>query len=116
MSSFSDLNPVLQAFLATVFTWLMTAVGAAMVFGLKNMNRRVLDLMLGFAGGVMIAASIWSLILPAMDLAEADGLPRWMPAVVGFACGGVFLFVVDKVLPHLHPGLARDQAEGIKTT
>ncbi|MBC7293724.1 MAG: ZIP family metal transporter [Thermoleophilia bacterium] len=116
MSSFGDLNPVLQAFLATVFTWLMTAVGAAMVFGLKNMNRRVLDLMLGFAGGVMIAASIWSLILPAMDLAEADGLPRWMPALVGFACGGVFLFVVDKVLPHLHPGLARDQAEGIKTT
>jgi ZIP family zinc transporter len=114
--AFSALNPVLQAFLATLFTWFMTAVGAAFVFGMKSINRRVVDLMLGFAAGVMIAASVWSLLIPAMDLAEADGLPTWMPALVGFICGGLFLFAVDRTLPHLHPGLSSDHAEGLKTS
>lgn len=116
MPPFAELNPVLQAFVATVFTWLMTAIGAAFVFGLKTVNRRVLDLMLGFAAGVMIAASVWSLLIPAIDLAEQDGLPGWMPALVGFLLGGVFLFAVDQVLPHLHPGLSSDHAEGIETS
>jgi len=116
MASFGEMNPILQALVATVFTWLMTAIGAAFVFGFKSMNRRVLDLMLGFAAGVMIAASVWSLLIPAMNLAEADGLPAWMPALVGFICGGVFLFAVDRVLPHLHPGLSSDRAEGIRTS
>ncbi|MFH0915220.1 MAG: ZIP family metal transporter [bacterium] len=116
MPSFGELNPILQAFLATVFTWFMTAVGASLVFGMKTMNRRMLDLMLGFAAGVMIAASVWSLLIPAIDLAEADGLPGWMPALVGFIVGGIFLSVLDRVLPHLHPGLSSDHAEGIKTS
>jgi zinc transporter, ZIP family len=116
VSSFSEWSPILQAFLATVFTWLMTALGASLVFGMKSINRRVVDLMMGFAAGVMIAASVWSLLIPAMDLAEADGLARWMPALVGFVCGGLFLFAVDRILPHLHPGLSSDHAEGIKTS
>ncbi|MBN1628281.1 MAG: ZIP family metal transporter [Thermoleophilia bacterium] len=116
MSSFSEWSPILQAFLATVFTWLMTSVGAAFVFGMKSVNQRMVNLMLGFAAGVMIAASVWSLLIPAMDLAEADGLPRWMPALVGFVCGGLFLFAVDRTLPHLHPGLSSDHTEGIKTS
>lgn len=115
MSWFRDLDPILQALLATVFTWLMTAVGAAFVFGLKGINRRVVDLMLGFAAGVMMAASVWSLLIPAIDLAEADGLVPWMPALVGFIAGGVFLFAIDRLLPHLHPGLSSDHAEGLKT-
>lgn len=116
MSSFGEWNPILQALLATVFTWFMTAIGASFVFGMKSMNRRVVDLMLGFAAGVMIAASVWSLLIPAMDLAEADGQPAWMPALVGFICGGLFLFAVDRILPHLHPGLSSDHAEGLKTS
>ncbi len=116
MSIFDGLDPVLQAFLATVFTWGMTAIGAALVFGVKSLNQRLIDLMLGFAAGVMIAASVWSLLIPAMDLAEADGLPRWMPALVGFICGGLFLYGVDRVLPHLHTGLPGSWAEGPKTS
>ncbi|MBN1319874.1 MAG: ZIP family metal transporter [Thermoleophilia bacterium] len=116
MSSFSEWHPILQAFIATVFTWLMTSMGAAFVFGMKSINRRVVDLMLGFAAGVMIAASVWSLLIPSMDLAEADGLPRWMPALVGFLLGGLFLFAIDRVLPHVHPGLSSDHAEGLKTS
>lgn len=116
MSSFSEFHPILQALMATVFTWLMTSVGAAFVFGMKSINRRVVDLMLGFAAGVMIAASVWSLLIPSMDLAEADGLPKWMPALVGFMVGGLFLFAVDRILPHVHPGLSSDHAEGVKTS
>jgi len=116
MSSFSEWDPILQAFLATVFTWLLTAIGASLVFGMKTMSRRVVDLMLGFAAGVMIAASVWSLLIPAIDLAEADGQPKWVPALVGFIGGGLFLFGVDRLLPHLHPGLTSDHAEGLKTT
>jgi len=116
VSLFEQSSPILQAFIAAVFTWLLTTLGAATVFGMKSIDRRVVDLMLGFAGGVMIAASVWSLLIPAMDLAEADGLPRWMPALVGFVCGGLFLFAVDHVLPHLHPGPLGDHAEGIHTS
>ncbi len=116
MSPFSEWDPILQAFLATVFTWFMTAIGASFVFGMKSMSRRLVDLMLGFAAGVMIAASVWSLLIPAMDLAEADGQPMWMPALVGFILGGLFLFGVDRILPHLHPGLSSDHAEGLKSS
>ena len=116
MSVFRDLNPILQAFLATVFTWFMTAIGASFVFGVKSVNQRLVDLMLGFAAGVMMAASVWSLLIPAIALAEADGLPGWIPALAGFIGGGLFLFAVDRILPHLHPGLSSDHAEGLKTT
>jgi len=113
---FSELSPILQALLATIFTWLMTAIGASFVFFMKGMSRRVLDLMLGFAAGVMIAASVWSLLLPAMDLAESDGITPWMPALAGFALGGLFLFVVDRILPHLHPGLSSEHTEGLQVS
>lgn len=111
----SSLPTVLQALLATLFTWLMTALGAAFVFINKTVSRRLLVTMLGFAAGVMIAASFFSLLLPAIDLAEASGIPGWLPAVTGFLAGGAFLYAVDKILPHLHAGLATDQSEGIKT-
>ncbi len=111
----SGFSPVLQALLATLFTWLMTAVGAAGVFFFRSVNRRVLNAMLGFAAGVMIAASFWSLLAPAIEMAEGGPLPAWLPAVVGFLAGGAFLWAVDRVLPHLHMGLRTEQAEGVKT-
>ena len=85
------------------------------MFLAKNVSRSLLDAMLGFAAGVMIAASFWSLLAPAIEMSEGSGVPGWMPAVVGFLLGGAFLWVVDRVLPHLHLGLV-EQAEGIKTT
>jgi ZIP family zinc transporter len=104
-----------MALLATLFTWGLTALGSAMVFFFRTMNRRVLNLMLGFAAGVMIAASYWSLLAPAIQMAEDMDVPSWLPAVVGFLAGGIFLWVVDHLIPHLHLGLPREDAEGIKT-
>lgn len=114
---FSNLDPVGQALVATLFTWFMTAAGAAMVFFFKEINRVVLNGMLGFAAGVMIAASFWSLLAPAIEMVEADGnISPWIPATVGFLAGGAFLLAVDKVLPHLHIGLPVEEAEGVKTS
>jgi ZIP family zinc transporter len=110
--TFVSLHPVLQALLATLFTWGLTALGAVPVFFLRTMNRRFLDTMLGFAAGVMIAASYWSLLAPAIEM--ADG--HWAPATIGFLLGGGFLWVVDRILPHLHPGLPMGEAEGIRTS
>lgn len=113
MDLFTQLHPVVQALFATIFTWLLTAVGAALVFFMKEMSRKTLDLMLGFAAGVMIAASVWSLLIPAMDFAEQGGTLPWIPALAGFVGGGLFLFVVDRILPHLHPGLSAEYTEGV---
>ena len=112
---FQQFPPVLQALFATIFTWAVTALGAAFVFIGKTVTRKLMDGMLGFAAGVMIAASFFSLLLPAIDMAESSGVPGWLPAVAGFLLGGFFLWVIDKTLPHLHQGLAINQAEGIKT-
>lgn len=114
-AAFIELNPVLQAFIATLFTWSLTALGAALVFIFREINRTVLDGMLGFAAGVMIAASFWSLLAPAIEMAQGSFLPAWVPATTGFLMGGVFLWVVDKFLPHLHLGFPREEAEGIQT-
>jgi len=109
-------HPVQQALLATLFTWFVTALGASLVFFFKNFNQKVLDAMLGFAAGVMLAASFWSLLAPAIEMTgELSSLPIWLPALVGFMAGGLFLAGVDKILPHLHPGFKIDQAEGIPT-
>ncbi|MCL7412703.1 MAG: ZIP family metal transporter [ANME-2 cluster archaeon] len=108
-----QLNPVLQALAAALFTWGMTAFGASVVFSARDMSRRVLDGMLGFAAGVMIAASFWSLLVPALEMAAHLDIPVWFPAASGFLLGGLFLGGVDKVLPHLHIGVP--QAEGIRT-
>ncbi|AUJ26942.1 ZIP family metal transporter [Virgibacillus dokdonensis] len=110
---FLTLHPIIQALIATLFTWGMTALGAALVFTTKNFNQRFLDSMLGFAGGVMIAASFWSLLSPALDMAEANGDTPWVPAAIGFMFGGIALWGVDKVLPHLHPTSPIQEAEGI---
>lgn len=111
-----EINPVLLALMATLFTYAVTALGASMVFFFKTINKKVLNLMLGFAAGVMIAASFWSLLDPAIKMVEERGGIPWVPAVIGFLGGGVFLYGLDKILPHLHLGLARDKAEGIPTT
>jgi len=108
-------NPVVQALVATCFTWLMTAAGAAVVFPAKQLSRRMLDAMLGFAAGVMIAASCWSLLIPSIEMAAEWSIPAWIPATVGFLLGAAFLRLLDRLLPHLHPGMATKNAEGVKT-
>jgi ZIP family zinc transporter len=112
---FTGLSPIYQALVATLFTWLVTAAGAALVFFFKSINRKTLDAMLGFAAGVMIAASYWSLLAPAIEMAEESNLPAWVPATSGFLLGGAFLWLIDKLLPHLHPGFPKEEAEGIST-
>jgi len=113
---FVEWHPVQQALLATGFTWAVTALGAAVVFVFDTVNRKLLDAMLGFAAGIMIAASFWSLLAPAIAMTEAAGGTPWVPAVTGFLAGGAFLWAVDKVLPHLHLGFPMEEAEGIKTS
>jgi len=113
---FAGLNPILQALIATLFTWFVTALGAGLVFFFKTINRKVLDGMLGFAAGVMIAASFWSLLAPAIEMAEESSLPAWIPATAGFLMGGLFLYIADKIIPHLHLGFPMEEAEGIKTS
>ncbi len=112
----ANLHPVLQALVGTLFTWFLTACGAAAVFVTKTINRKLLDAMLGFAAGVMIAASFWSLLAPAIEMSEGKALPPFVPAVIGFLLGGIFLRVVDRILPHLHLGFPMEEAEGIKTS
>lgn len=116
MDWFLDLNPVVQALLATLFTWFVTAVGSATVFFFKKINKKVLNAMLGFAAGVMIAASFWSLLAPAIDMAEALDQNAVFMAAAGFLSGGAFLFLADKLMPHLHMGQKTKDAEGIKTS
>lgn len=113
---FSALNPILQALVATLFTWFVTALGAGLVFFFRHINRKILDGMLGFAAGVMIAASYWSLLAPAIEMAQESNLPAWFPATAGFLLGGLFLWVVDKLLPHLHLNFPMEEAEGIQTS
>lgn len=109
-------NPIWQALAATGFTWFMTALGAAMVFFVKSIRRKTLDLMLGFAAGVMLAASFWSLLEPAIEMCEAAGQIRWLKPLIGFLLGGAFLFLADSLLPHLHPGGSVEGPEGPKST
>jgi ZIP family zinc transporter len=116
LESLLDYNPVLLALGATLFTWLLTAAGSSMVFFFKSINKKVMNFMLGFAAGVMISASFWSLLQPAIEMSEKKGSIPWLPAVIGFLSGGAFLLLIDKVLPHLHMGLTTDKAEGIKTS
>ena len=105
-------NAITQALIATLFTWFVTAAGAAPVLFTKRFNQKIMDGMLGLAAGVMIAASYWSLLAPAIEMSGGD----WKPATIGFLVGGLFLYLIDKILPHLHLGLETAQAEGIKTT
>ncbi|MDI9256202.1 ZIP family metal transporter [Flavobacterium sedimenticola] len=110
---FESIDPILAAFYATMFTWFLTALGASFVFFFKSMNRVVLDGMLGFTGGVMVAASFWSLLAPAIDMSEGEGFIKVIPAAVGFLLGAFFIFGLDKVLPHLHINFK--ETEGMKS-
>ncbi len=112
MSYLAGLNPILQALLATLFTWFLTALGAVPVFFAKTLNRKVLDTMLGMASGVMIAASFWSLLAPAIEMSQGS----WIPAAVGFLLGGVVLRGIDRVLPHVHSLMPSTEAEGLSTS
>lgn len=116
MEWFVQLSPIIQALLATLFTWGVTALGASIVFFFKSIHKEVLNAMLGFAAGVMIAASFWSLLAPGIELAEQLGQVAYITASLGFLAGGLFLYGVDKILPHLHIGEETHQAEGIKTS
>lgn len=117
LESFSQLNPVMQAFVAGLFTWGCTIIGASFVFFFKSVNRKVLDVMSGFAAGVMIAASFWSLLAPSISHAEENGYGvwAWVPASIGFLLGGVFLRMTDKIVPHLHLGEPIENREGPQT-
>lgn len=110
------IGPVWSALLATTFTWLVTALGASLVFFFKTMRRSILDPMLGFTGGVMVAASFWSLLNPSIEMSEHmfPGM-AWMPAAVGFLLGALFLFALDKFMPHLHINFGVEESEGMRT-
>lgn len=110
---FETTPPVLGALYATLFTWGLTALGASFVFFFKTMNRAVLDGMLGFTGGVMVAASFWSLLAPGIEMSPGEGFIKVIPAAVGFTLGALFIFGLDKVLPHVHINFK--ETEGIKT-
>ena len=110
---FKNTDPVLGALYATLFTWGLTALGASLVFFVKEMNRAVLDGMLGFTGGVMVAASFWSLLAPGIEMSPGEGFIKVIPAAVGFGFGALFIFGLDKILPHIHINFK--ESEGIKT-
>lgn len=112
---FKSIDPLYAALIATVFTWSLTALGASLVFFFREINRKILDTMLGFTGGVMVAASFWSLLLPAIEMAEGASVASWVPAATGFVGGAAFLFSVDKVLPHLHIHFETMEREGLRT-
>jgi ZIP family zinc transporter len=109
-------SPIAQTLMATLFTWSITAAGAALVFFTKTVKPKLMDSMLGFAAGVMIAASFWSLLAPGIEMAQQMGHIPWLTAVIGFMGGGLFMRLTDHLLPHLHLGLPVEQSEGIKTS
>lgn len=113
LNFFSNLNPIMASLYAGIFTWSLTALGAALVFLFKNPKRSILDMMLGFTGGVMVAASFWSLLSPAIEMSGGTGFVKVFPSVIGFFLGALFLYILDKLLPHLH--LYADETEGVKT-
>jgi zinc transporter, ZIP family len=112
---FLELHPIWQALIAGTWCWITTAIGASVVFMNRKVSRKFLDASLGFAAGVMIAASIWSLLEPSMEMAESMGLVKWIPATMGFLIGALVIRLADAYVPHLHLGLPKEQAEGIET-
>jgi len=112
---FESLGPVKAALVATTGTWLLTAAGASLVLFFGQVHRKFLDAMLGFTGGVMVAASFWSLLAPAIEMSDGEGFARVVPSALGFALGAVFIFALDKFTPHLHINFSKDEAEGPAT-
>jgi ZIP family zinc transporter len=115
VSYFEGIHPITGALYATLFTWGVTAAGAALVFFFKTMNRAVLDGFLGFTGGVMVAASFWSLLAPGIEMSPGDGFVKVIPAATGFLLGALFIFLLDKVLPHIHINFKESEKEGVET-
>lgn len=115
MEWISSQNHILLALLATLMTWALTALGAAMVFFFKEIKQRVLNTMLGFAAGVMIAASFWSLLAPAIEMAESLTIPAWLVAAIGFLGGATFLWLADRLMPHMHFNSKNGESEGVST-
>lgn len=115
LDAVSSFSPITVAFLAGIFTYLLTALGSAGVLFIRQVNNRILDLMLGSAAGIMIAASFWSLLAPSIELSENFGGIKWLPPALGFLLGAAFLRIVDMLLPHLHIGLDESETEGIRT-
>jgi len=116
MDNFLTLSPILQALIATLFTWAITALGAGMVFLTRNVSNRFLNAALGFAAGVMIAAAYWSLLAPSVELSRGGKLPVWLPPMAGFLLGGGVIWIIDRVLPHLHLGFPEADIEGLPTS
>jgi ZIP family zinc transporter len=115
-NNFKSFDPILQALSGGCFTWGLTALGAAVVFCTMQVNKKLMDFMLGFTAGVMIAASFWSLLAPAIEISKSLSIPSWLPAAVGFFLGHLVLKLIDVLLPHLHGGLSSEHAEGIRTS
>ena len=111
-----SIDPILAALYASLFTWILTAAGAALVFFFRGMNRTLLDGALGFTGGVMVAASFWSLLAPGIEMSPGEGFTKVIPSAVGFGLGALFIFGLDKVLPHLHINYDKSEAEGLQST
>jgi ZIP family zinc transporter len=116
LETFASWPVAWQALAAATFTWGLTALGAGVVFFFKDVNRKVLDAALGFTAGVMIAASFWSLLNPAIALSEEMGMVKWLPPLVGFLAGAFSMRLVDYLLPHVHLFGRMEEAEGVKTT
>ena len=118
---FVNQEPIMQALVAGLFTWILTAIGSGLVFFFKSSNRKLLDMSLGFTGGVMIAASFWSLLAPAINYVEMQNkmgltnLPSWLAPTIGFLLGALFLYTLDKIIPHLHLFNKKKEAEGLST-
>ncbi len=112
---FGSIDPVWAALYATLFSWGLTALGASLVFLFKKMSRALFDGMLGFTGGVMVAASFWSLLAPGIEMSPGEGFSKVVPALIGFGLGALFIFGLDKVLPHLHVNFKMSEKEGVKT-
>lgn len=108
-------DPVTQSLLAGLLTWAMTAFAASLVLIRQTIARWLLDTMLGFAAGVMIAASVWSLLVPSIEIARETGTVPWLPATIGVLAGAASLRLVDRLLPHLHLFSPCEAAEGIRT-
>ena len=115
ISYLESIDPILAALYASLFTWILTALGAALVFPFRGMNRTLLDGALGFTGGVMVAASFWSLLAPGIEMSPGEGFVKVIPAAVGFGSGALFIFGLDKVLPHLHLFNKIEEAEGLSS-
>jgi len=116
MDTFLSLPPILQALIATLFTWAITALGASLVYLTRNVDNRFLNAMLGFAAGVMIAAAYWSLLATSVELSRNGMLPVWFPPMIGFLLGGAVLWIIDRLLPHLHLGFPEADIEGLPTS